>query len=54
MDAIIGTGNLSRRQCGVKVQRNVAIHTRDGFDIDVDLFLPDSNGKFPALVSLSP
>ena len=48
MDAIIGTGNLSRRQYGVKIQRNIAIPTREGFDIDVDklLYLFVIDGQF--------
>ncbi|MFC2024336.1 CocE/NonD family hydrolase [Chloroflexota bacterium] len=54
MDAIIGTGKLSRRQHGVIAERDVMVPVSAGFDIAVDLFRPDSNGKFPALLSISP
>ena len=50
MDAIIGTGKLSKRQYGIIAKRNVSVRVSDGVDIDTDLFLPDDGGKFPALL----
>jgi predicted acyl esterase len=54
MDAIIATGNLSKRQYGIMAQRNVSVPMSDGIHIDVDLFRPDHSGKFPALLAISP
>ena len=54
MDAIIGTGKLSRRQYNVILERDIRIPVSDGVEIDTDLFRPDSKEKFPALLSISP
>ena len=54
MDAIIGTGNLSKRQYGIITERDVFVPVSDGVNIAVDLFRPDNDGKFPALLSISP
>jgi predicted acyl esterase len=54
MDAIIGTGKLSKRQYGITVERNVSIPVGDGIVIDSDVFRPRSGDKFPALISISP
>ena len=53
MDAIIGTGKISKREYGITAHRNVAIPMSDGVTIDVDIFRPDGEGKFPALVAIS-
>jgi uncharacterized protein len=39
---------------GVRVQRNVLIPLSDGVSLAGDLFVPDSPGRFPALVSYYP
>jgi predicted acyl esterase len=54
MDAIIGTGKLSKREYDIVVERNVTIPVSDGITIDSDVFRPRSNDKFPALISISP
>ncbi len=53
MDAIIGTGKISKREYGMIANRNVSIPMTDGVTIDVDIFRPDGKGKFPALVAMS-
>jgi putative CocE/NonD family hydrolase len=53
MDAIIGTGKISKREYGIIANRNVSIPMTDGVTIDVDIFRPDGKGKFPALVAVS-
>ena len=56
MDAIIGTGKkqISKRIYEIISTRNVSVLMSDGVNINVDIFRPDSNEKFPALVGLSP
>jgi uncharacterized protein len=53
MDAIIGTGKISRREYEIKADRNVKITMSDGVKIDTDIFRPDSPGKFPVLFSIA-
>ena len=53
MDAIIGTGKISKREYDITVSRNVAIPMSDGITIDVDIFRPVGEGKFPALLAIS-
>jgi predicted acyl esterase len=54
MDAIIGTGKLSKRQYSILTDRNVSIPVSDGVVIDSDVFRPKSDEKFPALLSIAP
>ena len=54
VDAIIGTGKISKRQYNISSERNVSIPVSDGVTIDADVFRPDGDGKFPALISISP
>ena len=54
VDVIIGTGKISKRQYDVVLERDVKVPVREGFTIDVDLIRPDAEGKFPAILSLSP
>jgi predicted acyl esterase len=54
MDAIIGTGKLSKRQYNIIIERNISIPVSDGITLDSDVFRPQSNDKFPALISISP
>ena len=54
MDAIIGTGNISKREYEIKAERNTTLIMSDGINIDIDVFRPDSRGKFPALLGISP
>jgi hypothetical protein len=53
MDAIIGTGNISKRQYGIKAERSLSVPMRDNVEIDVDVFRPNGEGRFPVLVSMS-
>jgi len=53
MDAIIGTGNISRREYDVVAERDVMVKMSDNIQINLDIFRPTGAGKFPALVSLS-
>jgi uncharacterized protein len=55
MDAIIGTGNktISKREYGIIENRDVSVPMSDGITLNVDVFRPDSDGKFPALVAIS-
>ncbi len=54
MDAITGSAKLFKREHSIKVERDVFVPVSAGFDIAVDSFRPDSKGKFPAVVSMSP
>ncbi len=53
MDAIIGTGKISKREYGIAANRDITVPMSDGVNINLDIFRPDSNGKFPALVAMS-
>ncbi len=53
MDAIIGTGKISKRQYEIIAERSISVPMSDGITIDVDIFRPASQDKFPALVALS-
>lgn len=44
----------SKRQYGIVHERDVAIPVRAGFTLDADIFRPDSNEKFPAILSIHP
>lgn len=46
--------NGSEQLYGVKVERDVYVPMRDGVRLAVDIYRPDADGKFPALVSISP
>ena len=48
------TWETSKRKYNVIVQRDVKIPLRDGIELNVDLFRPDSDKKFPAILSLLP
>jgi predicted acyl esterase len=54
MDAIIGTGKISKREYEIIPERNTLITMSDGVKIDVDIFRPGGRGKFPALVLIAP
>jgi predicted acyl esterase len=54
MDAIFGDKHVSKREYEIKVKKNVMITMSDGVKIAVDVFYPDSNKKFPALVAMAP
>ena len=42
----------SPRQYDVRVERNVRIPMDDGIEIDAQVYLPDSDGQFPALLGV--
>lgn len=48
------TATTSEAQFGVRVERNVLIALEDGVELAADLYLPDVDGPFPALVSYYP
>jgi predicted acyl esterase len=54
MDAIIGTGKISKREFEIIAERNIAVMMSDGIKIDIDVFRPDSKAKFPVLLSIAP
>ena len=54
MDAIIGTGKISKREYGIIGEHNVSVKMSDGVNIYVDIFRPDKDGRFPVLFSMSP
>ena len=43
----------SKRQYGITEEREVRIRMSDGVDIDTDVFRPDAEGRFPALVAMA-
>ena len=43
----------SKRQYGITEEREVRIRMSDGVDIDTDVFRPDAEGKFPALIAMA-
>ena len=45
---------ISQPRYKVKVERDVIIPSRDGVPIAADIYYPDSNERFPALVGISP
>lgn len=47
-------GGDTKSQYGLKAERNVLVKMRDGDSLAADIFRPDLEGKFPALVSVSP
>lgn len=53
MDAIIGTGKISKREYGILAEKNVSVTVSDGIDIDLDIFRPDVEGRFPVLLAMS-
>ena len=55
MDAIIGTGTqkISKREYEIIEDRDVYIPISDGVKLNVDIFRPNSPGKFPALIAIT-
>ncbi len=54
MDAVVGTGKISKRQYEIFPQLDNYVTMSDGVKVNLDIFQPDGEGKFPALVGLSP
>ena len=44
------TWQTSRRQHGLRVDRDVAIPVSAGHTLDADVYRPDAPGKFPAIL----
>ncbi len=38
----------------IKVEKNVMVRARDGVRVAIDIYRPDTPGKFPALLGMSP
>jgi predicted acyl esterase len=53
LDAIFGNKQVSKREYEIIANRDIMIPMTDGIKIAVDVFRPDSNKKFPALVAMS-
>ena len=51
MDAIIGTGKISKREYEIIPILNQSISMSDGINLDVDIFRPDGNDKYPILLA---
>lgn len=45
--------HLSQPKYRMKVEKDVRIPTRDGVQLAVDIYHPDTDGRFPALLSMS-
>ena len=45
---------LSRPAYGIKGERDIHVPMRDGVRLAINVFRPDTEGRFPALVALSP
>jgi len=45
---------VSQPKYKVKVKKNVTIPMRDGIHLAADIYYPDADGKFPALLGISP
>lgn len=54
MDAIIGTGKISKREYEIAANRDTAVAMSDGVKINVDIIRPDARGKFPVLLGIAP
>ena len=39
---------------GIRLQENVYITMRDGVKISVDIYSPEAQGRYPAILSISP
>jgi predicted acyl esterase len=46
--------STSDRKYNCVIDRDVKIPISDGIEIDVDIVRPDADGRFPAILSLSP
>jgi predicted acyl esterase len=44
--------NSSKTRYGIKVEKNVYVTTRDGIRLAVNVYRPDAEGKFPALLAM--
>ena len=44
----------SKRQYGIRKEKNVSIPMSDGITIAADVFRPDATGKFPAILGVQP
>lgn len=45
---------ISQPKYGVKVEKSIYVKMRDGVRLATDIYRPDSEGKFPALLGMSP
>ncbi|WP_329107241.1 CocE/NonD family hydrolase [Streptomyces sp. NBC_01439] len=46
--------NLSEPEHGMRRDRNVTVGMRDGIELLADVYRPDGDGRFPALIAASP
>jgi uncharacterized protein len=42
----------SKREYGIREERDVKIPMSDGVNLDADIFLPAASGKFPAILGV--
>src|SRR3990172_5198157 len=45
---------VSQPQYRLRLEKDVFVAMRDGVRVAVDVYRPDANGRFPALVGMSP
>src|SRR5579863_7377125 len=45
---------VSQPRFGVKAEKRIQVTMRDGIRLSVDVFRPDGDGEFPALLAYSP
>jgi uncharacterized protein len=53
LDAIFGNKQISKREHEIVSTRDIFITMRDGVKVCVDVFRPETKGKYPALVAMS-
>jgi predicted acyl esterase len=53
VDAIFGDKQVSKREYEIISERDILVPMSDGINLGVDVFRPDSEKKFPALVAVS-
>src|SRR5438034_1241294 len=46
--------SLAARRCWMRIDKDVAMKTRDGVTLRADVYRPDGNGRFPVLLSRLP
>jgi uncharacterized protein len=45
---------ISQPQYGIKVEKDILVPMRDGVKLAINIYRPDAEGKFPALLALGP
>jgi predicted acyl esterase len=45
---------ISQPEYGIRMEKDIYVTVRDGVRLAVNVYRPDADGKFPALLALSP